>query len=344
VKLTGVPFAPWFLDGIRHARSIALMTHVGPDADGLGAQLGFLRAARRAGMAARIVNDDPCPRRYGWLDEEGDVGDFDGAAAELETADLGLMFDTHEIDRAGRPARRLRELGVPVWVVDHHPCAADADVAGCIAATFSSSGELVFELVRALGWQVDAAVAAPLYAAMSFDTGSFRFLRNQGSTLRAAAALIDTGLDTNPIQEALFATRPRAEFDLLGRVIAATRFHDNGRVACTVVEAGLTDGLTLEADAVGETITAIIGVEGVLVAAQIKPGRAPGEWKLSLRSKTAVKIGHIARDLGGGGHDHAAGATLRGNPHELARRVIAAAELAIAAQVDRGPARAAGPR
>ncbi len=312
------------------------MTHVGPDADGLGSQLALLRAARLAGKEAIIVNEDPCPARYSWLDPDGCIGDFDGAAAALARADLGLIFDAHEPDRAGRPVRRLHELGKPVWVVDHHPAAASAEITGCIATDFSSTGELVYELLQALGWPVDADVAAPLYAAMSFDTGSFRFLRNQARTLRVAAALLDTGMDANPIQEALFANRPRAEVELLGRVIGALRFADGGRVAWVVVEPEMLAGLDIASDAVGETIAQLIGIEGVLAAVQVKPGRVPGEWKFSLRSKTAVKVGHIARDVGGGGHDHAAGATFFGNPHEMARQVVAQVEAAIRNQV--GPA------
>ncbi len=335
-RLCGHPFAPWFLEPLRTAHHLALMTHLGPDADGLGSQLGLLRSARLAGKEAFIVNEDPCPTRYGWLDPDGQIGDFDGAAHSLGHADLGLIFDAHEPDRAGRPARRLRDLGKPVWVVDHHPADPASEIMGCIATDFSSTGELVYELLRALGWPIDAQVAAPLYAAMSFDTGSFRFLRNQGRTLRVAAALLETGMDANPIQEALFANRPRAEIELLGRVIGGLRFADAARIAWVVVEPEMLAGLDLANDAVGETISAMIGIEGVLAAVQVKPGRVPGEWKFSLRSKTAVRVGHIARDVGGGGHDHAAGATFVGNPHEMARHVVSQVEAAIWAQV--GPA------
>lgn len=341
-RLCSHPFAPWLLDRIRQARTLALMTHVGPDADGLGSQLAFCRSAALAGHRSVIVNDDPCPPRYAWIDPDRRIGDFDGNAAELDSADLGLIFDAHEPDRGGRPVRRMRDLGKPVWVIDHHPCEARSDVTGCIATDFSSTGELVYELLLALGWPIDAGVAAPMYAAMSFDTGSFRFLRNQPRTLRTAAALLQTGMDANPIQEALFASRPRAELELLGRIIAATRYADGGRIAWVVAEPNIVNGLDVPADAVGETISTLIGTDGVLVALQIKPGRQAGEWKMSLRSKASVKVGHIARDLGGGGHDHAAGASFFGNPHEVARTLLGQIEAAVRGQV--GAVAVLGPR
>ncbi len=322
-KISGFPFENWLLDRIVAAKSIVLMTHVGPDADGLGSQLAFCRAAELKGIQVRIVNEDPLPPRYRWLDPQGLCGHFDRDAAILESADLALIFDANELQRIGRPAQRLKARGVDVWVVDHHPVAPTLDVQGCVDIDFSSSGELVFQLITALGWPIDAGVAQGLYAAMSFDTGSFRFLRNQSRTLRVAAQLLDTGLDANPIAEALFSSRPRGEIELLGRVLQQLQFADGGRLAWVACDSSLTEGLDVANDAIGELIATLIGIEGVLVAMMIKPGRQPGEHKLSLRSKTAVKIGHVVRPLGGGGHDHAAGATLTGELAEQTRILVA---------------------
>ncbi len=332
-QLSGYPFEPWFLQRLQQTTRFCLMTHVGPDADGLGAQLAFARAAELAGRQAHIVNEDPCPPRYSWMDPKGRIADFDTAAGDCATAELGLIFDAHEIDRAKRPAERLRALGIPLWVVDHHPSDPALDLQGVIAPEFSSSGELVYRLTEALGWPIDADVAAPLYAAMSFDTGSFRFLRNQGDTLRVAAALLDTGIDTNPIQEALFASRPRDEVTLLGRALNRQRFSAGGRIAWAILPQEVGDGLDLAADAFGELIPTFIGIDGVLIALIAKPGRQPGEWKLSFRSKAAVKIGHVAKALRGGGHDHAAGATVTGDIEQVCAQVVAQLQAALVDQL-----------
>lgn len=322
-KLSGYPFQPWFLKRITDATHIALMTHVGPDADGLGSQIAFCKAAALAGKKAFVVNNDPLPARYSWLDAEGDTGWYDRDADKLQAADLGLVFDTHEGKRAGRPHRELSNRGVDVLVFDHHKVADDADVAGVVATEFSSTGELCYRLLQALNWPIDASVAHGIYAAISFDTGSFRYLRNQPNTMRVAAELLETGLDTNPIQEALFASRPADETRLLGRILDKIVFSAGGRVATVVARRELADGLHVARDAWGEAIPFVVGIDSVLAAAMLKPGREADEWKLSLRSKTAVKVGHIAQARGGGGHAHAAGATLRGEPEALMAQITA---------------------
>jgi bifunctional oligoribonuclease and PAP phosphatase NrnA len=322
-RLSGYPFEPWFLDRIRSASHIALMTHVGPDADGLGSQVAFCAAARKAGVSAVVVNNDPLPNRYRWLDPQGVVLDVRSGGAELGRADLGLVFDTHDPARAGQPHAALTSNGVDVLVLDHHRVAEDADVQGVVATEFSSTGELCYRLLQALGWPIDAEVAHGIYSAISFDTGSFRYLRNQATTMRVAAELLDTGLDTNPIQEALFASRPAVETRLLGRILDRVRFAADGRVAFVIADADVAEGLQVASDAYGEAIPFVIGIEGVLAAAMLKPGRSADEWRLSLRSKTAAKIGHIAEKRGGGGHAHAAGATLQGKPDALMAEIVA---------------------
>jgi phosphoesterase RecJ-like protein len=328
-RLSGVPFEPWLLQRIQAARHIVLSTHVGPDADGLGSQLAFVRAARASGREAVVVNEDPLPKRYAWLDPDGDIGHFERDSAKLQDADFALLFDTHEVDRAGRPAQKLREMGRDVWVIDHHAVRPDLELQGCVATEFSSSGELVYQLLRALQWPIDAIAARALYAAMSFDTGSFRFLRNQSQTLRVAADLLDTGFDANPVQEALFASRTRDETVLLGRCLTQIQFAGEGRIAWAAFDHTITAGLNVDDGAIGETIPDFVGIEGVLIAMQIKPGRKADEWKLSLRSKAAVKIGHVAQYFGGGGHEHAAGATLQGDKDALAAQVLLMLEEAL---------------
>ncbi len=330
-RLSGFPFAPWFLDRIKTARRIALMTHLGPDADGLGSQVAFAAAANAAGRDVIIVNEDALPDRYGWLDPDGSFGHFERDHGRLEDVDLGIVFDTHTPARAGRPFTALSDRGVDVLVFDHHAVTADADVQGVVATEFSSTGELCYRLLQALQWPVGVDSARGIYAAISFDTGSFRFLRNQANTMRVAAELLETGLDTNPIQEALFASRPADETVLLGRILERIKFNPDRRIAWVITPSELGDGLNVGRDAYGVAIPFVVGIEGVLAAAMLKPGREAGEWKLSLRSKTAVKVGHIAVARGGGGHAHAAGATLVGDPEELMREVVAEIELALEA-------------
>ena len=121
---------------------------------------------------------------------------------------------------------------------------------------------------------------------------------------------------------------------MLGRVIQQVRFAGQGRIAWALLTRDVTAGLDVAEDALGEVIPTLIGIEGVLIAAMVKPGRTSDEWKVSLRSKAAVKVGYVMRALGGGGHDHAAGATLMGDPAPQLQAILTELEQALHAQVD----------
>ena len=53
----------------KHNRPL-LMTHIRPDADGLGAQLALHDALRSLGKSPRVVIASKLPPRYGFLDTD----------------------------------------------------------------------------------------------------------------------------------------------------------------------------------------------------------------------------------------------------------------------------------
>jgi len=63
-------------------------------------------------------------------------------------------------------------------------------------------------------------------------------------------------------------------------------------------------------------VNMIIDVETVKVAILFRQLSA-GKWKASMRSEGDIDVAQLARELGGGGHKNAAGATLEGRIEDL---------------------------
>jgi len=336
--LTGWPVSDEALALIRGAPKIVTCTHRGPDADGLGSEIAFALAARRAGVACEIVNHDAVPRRFRWLDPDGLVRQASSARDALAGATIGLSFDTNDPYRAGDTHEALKAQGTRFFVVDHHELPGGSTVEGIVATRFSSTGELTWRLLRALGWlsadpRQDAAIAWRIWASIAYDTGSFRFVRNDPETFRACAELLETGIDANPVQERLWSSDPRDVRVLAGSVLASMQFAPDARICYAVAPRGITDGLEVERDDLGELIRLLVDIDGVEIAFMLKETDKPGHWKLSLRSKSCVTIDHIAQSMGGGGHAHAAGATvpdaLASDVDALRARIVAACTAAL---------------
>ncbi|MGH7532885.1 MAG: DHH family phosphoesterase, partial [Gemmatimonadales bacterium] len=102
-------------------RRICLTTHVNPDGDGLGSELGLLRLLKARGVDAIITNPSPTPDRYGFMFRGvADVDRSGEAVKELRKADLIVVLDIGDLGRLGSLADTVRDRGVPVACIDHH--------------------------------------------------------------------------------------------------------------------------------------------------------------------------------------------------------------------------------
>src|SRR5919112_5033383 len=162
-----------FADALRPGQRVCVTTHVNPDGDGLGSEVGLVHLLRAQGIDAIITNPSPTPPRFGFLfrDLPG-VDKTPEAVRELRRADLIIVLDISDITRLGMLIETVRERGVPVACVDHHvsagvlppgPRYVDPDAA--------ATGELIYELATGNGWPVTQPVARALYVALLTDTG-----------------------------------------------------------------------------------------------------------------------------------------------------------------------------
>jgi phosphoesterase RecJ-like protein len=103
------------------ARSVALTTHVNPDGDGLGSEVGLAHLLRARGVDVFIVNPTPTPARFAFLFEDlPGVDRTADAVKALRKADLICVLDIADAGRLGNLGRAVAERGVPVVCVDHH--------------------------------------------------------------------------------------------------------------------------------------------------------------------------------------------------------------------------------
>ena len=82
---------------------------------------------------------------------------------------------------------------------------------------------LVEELVRRLDVELDADIAACLYAGLVTDTGAFRFASTTAETHELAARLLRTGIRHDLITRRLLDTHPAGWLGMVGAALARAR-------------------------------------------------------------------------------------------------------------------------
>ena len=84
-----------FVDQIRHYQSFVLTSHIRPDCDALGSELGMAEVLRAVGKEVQIVNAHRTPPPLSFLDPAGRIDVLgDSIEPEAVQADCLMVLDT----------------------------------------------------------------------------------------------------------------------------------------------------------------------------------------------------------------------------------------------------------
>lgn len=296
---------------LRACERPVLCCHVGPDGDALGSALAVALALTRCGGQPVVTfGDDPMvvPRSLSFLPGQHLLGKPVDVPDEPE---LVVAFDTGSIDRLGLLAGRFRRARHTA-VVDHHPSYTGFAEYALVDAAAPATAVLATAIVDQLGVAIDQDIATCLYTGLATDTGSFRYAGTTASTHELAARLLATGIPHDRIARHLWdissfgylkvlagaLDRAQLEPDVaggLGMVWTLIPASDRARH-----EVGLA-----EIESIIDTVRKVSEAEVAVVCKE----DAPGELKVSIRSKGSIDVSEVSLALGGGGHRFAAGFT-----------------------------------
>lgn len=306
------------LDALRRPRGRALMLgHVHPDGDVLGTLLGLGLAMEAAGWSVTYAGPDPVPDVLDFIPGRDRWQVWRSAPRRFDTV---VLTDCPNDGRTEGLLGGVRGPESQVLNIDHHPDNRRYGTINWIDASAAATGEMVHDLIAALGWPIGPEIALGLYTAVHTDTGSFRYSNTTPRTFRIAAALTAAGAEPALVTDRLYQRRPKDALLTLGRLLERVEVSDDGQVATLTVPDGMASEAFMAAE---DLVTYPRSIAGVRVAVLLR-AEADGKIKASLRGKGDVPVNRIAHRFGGGGHENAAGCTLPG-PLPAARDALLAA-------------------
>ena len=155
------------------------------------------------------------------------------------------------------------------------------------------------------------------------DTGCFKFTNTRAKSHRAAAALLELGADHDRIINEVYFSKPLSMLQFESELFSGIRTAFDGKFAWISVPRELLDKYDVNLRNTEQLIELVRGIQGVVVAALVKPTSNPGIYRASMRSKDAdISVGRIARALKGGGHEMAAGCSIFAKNQEEAAEVL----------------------
>ena len=289
---------------ISERQRFVVASHARPDGDAIGSAFAMAYALRAIGKEAVVVSADPAPAP---LQVFPGVSDMRVAPSVDRAFDAAIIMECSTLARTG-----IAGLDRCFVInIDHHPGNSGFGNLQWFDPTAAACGEMVFELVRALGAPLSRDAATHLYLAILTDTGSFHFSSISPRTFDICRQALEAGVDPVFVSRAVYDSNNLASVRLTGSVLNGMQVDATGRIAVLFLDNEMTRVAGGSYDDTEGLINIPLSVKAIQAVVFFKHVDGQ-EYRISLRSKGTIDVGAIAKQYGGGGHKNAAGCTASG--------------------------------
>jgi bifunctional oligoribonuclease and PAP phosphatase NrnA len=300
-----------------------MTSHIRPDGDAIGSQLAMAYALRHLGKQVRVVNRDAAPPPLSMFPG---VADIELAERVDDPGDAVIVMESGDLSRTGVAGL---ERGF-IINIDHHVGNTMFGAVNWFDVSAAACGEMVFDLVRALGVPLTYDIALHVYIAILTDTGSFHYSNITPRTFDICRHCVGAGVNPPEVARSIYESSTLGRLKLFGAVLSRMQIDDTGRIATIAIDprtAGDCGGTYEDTEGLINFPLTVKELQAVVFFKEI----GPGDWRVSMRSKGNVDINAVAREFGGGGHKNASGCNASGQLEELTRIF----QQKIAAQIER---------
>lgn len=294
-------------------QTIGICSHARPDGDAIGSQLALAELLIAIGKEVVCFNVDGLPERFRFLTRSDLIKT---SATVPEGLDCLVLIECADVSRAGIPI----PPHLPLMNIDHHITESYYGVMNWVDPTAPCVGVMLLELQEQLNLPATKSFYENCYVALLSDTGGFSY-NLSARAFRAAARILEAGIDARRIQRHLFANHPFHRFVLLGMVLQTLERSDDGLTAWIRVTPGMLQQTGATYFDMEGFVDIPLQIENVEVSAFFKEIE-PGHFRVSLRSNGIVDVLPIAKHFHGGGHKFAAAFTWEGTWDELRKEVL----------------------
>ena len=296
---------------LEEQKNTLILFHRNPDADAVGSSFALREVLCAMGSPAFCVCENEIPQRLLFLTGNAQSGVTPDSIPADFCAERIISVDTASPNQLGK----LYDLyGEKIeFMIDHHGMGTPyAD--NYIRSDAAASGEILFDIVRRLATEqkitITEELCQNLYAAISSDTGCFRFSNVTPETHQRAAELVASGIDCAGINQKLFDTKSLGELRAQAAGISNLHLFADGQIAVITFPYALKTALGLSDENLEILVDTARSLMGVKVAVAIRQPGSEGVFRVSARSNCEYDVARLCSAFGGGGHNKAAGCTI----------------------------------
>jgi|SRR5579872_2499173 len=303
------PVLSQICDAIHGRRRFLISSHARPDGDSIGSQLAMMYALEALGKEVHVVNADPAPEHYSefpGLDRIEIAREFVERPGRREDEAL-IVMESSDLQRTG-----VSGLDGRFTInIDHHQGNTSYGDLNWLDESAAACGEMVFDLIEALGVPLTIEIATHVYLAILTDTGSFHYANITAKTFDICRDLTAAGVNPAAMARRVFDQNSIGKLKLIGALLAEMDLLDGGRLAALYLNDEILNATGTTYNDTEGLINLPLTAREIRAVVFFKLG-ADGDVHVSMRSKYDVDVRAVAARHGGGGHKNAAGFTLKG--------------------------------
>lgn len=297
------------------AGRFVIVTHISPDGDAVGSSLAMYHYLAGKGKSVSVIVPDSMPEFLNWLPSGDSVISYkeqsDVADKLFQEADVICCLDFNTPSRVGNVANELLKSKAKKILIDHHLDPADFCDSILSRSDASSTAELVFQFICALGdySDVNYQIATCIYTGMMTDTGGFTYNSNHSRIYHIISFLLKSGIDKDAIYRNVYNNYSESRLRLMGYVLHQKMqvFPDMSTALITLSNQELTDNNYKKGDTEG-FVNLPLQIQGIKFSVFLREDVEEGIIKASLRSVGDVPCNLFASTyFNGGGHKNASG-------------------------------------
>ena len=291
-----------------------LTSHARPDGDSIGSQLAMAYALEALGKQVRLVNADAAPDHYR---EFPGVDRIEIASSSNAEADALIVMECSDLARTG-----VAGLDQHFIInIDHHAGNRMYGALNWFDESAAACGEMVFDLIRALGVPLSPEIATHIYLAILTDTGSFHHSNITPRTFDICRQTVESGVNPAAMARRVFDSNSFGKLKLIGALLDAMELVDGGRLAVLYIDDRMLESCGCTHNDTEGVINLPLTAREIQAVVFFKTG-TNGDVRVSMRSKYDVDVRSVATQYGGGGHKNAAGFTVAGTLEQVRPQII----------------------
>lgn len=293
--------------------NVAIVPHENPDGDAIGSALGLAEVLADFGHSVNVISPNDYPEFLKWFGSQVNVlfyaDNKKEAKAVLKNANVLICVDFNDASRAGRLEKKVSEFGKTRILIDHHPNPTYFCDYTVSEPTYSSTAELIFDVVYKIGLEknITKNAAEALYTGILTDTGSFSHNTSRPNTFKVVSELMKFGIDTEKIQSGVYHNFSANRMKLLGYCLnEKMKVFPEYRAAVMCISKEELEAFEFKQGDTEGFVNYPLSIKGIVFSALFI--EKEDAVKASFRSKGNFPTNKFAREnFNGGGHLNASG-------------------------------------